>query len=279
MYDRLISLREALTAFASATATQSQEHIQPLHEYVALRLVLEGGFHPDDISPHPPLRAERTRGSQSPAHVLEYDETAAHRGEQTILGGLKTKDVDVVVAKQQIGPCVAVSLKGTLGAFRNLTNRMEEAVGDCTNLHISYPALVYGFLHVMRANVAQAGVSSNDAAISNGAVVDSIRRYHDALARITHRRDLRNEVSRYEAVAIALVSPPGPDAGSILPDYPAAGSPLAFGEFFAKLYAAYDLRFVYSAPLLERKTQRLEWIVEPELAEVIASKGFVVRTA
>ena len=58
-----------------------------------------------------------------------------------MLGGLKTKDVDVVVSKPGIGPCVAVSIKGTLNAFRNLTNRMEEAVGDCTNLHISYPNL------------------------------------------------------------------------------------------------------------------------------------------
>ncbi len=66
-----------------------------------------------------------------------------------MLGGLKT---DVVVSKPGIGPCVAVSIKGTLSAFRNLTNRMEEAVGDCTNLHISYPNLVYGFLHVIRAN-------------------------------------------------------------------------------------------------------------------------------
>ena len=44
-----------------------------------------------------------------------------------MLGGLKTKDVDVVVSKPGIGPCVAVSIKGTLNAFRNLTNRMEEA--------------------------------------------------------------------------------------------------------------------------------------------------------
>jgi hypothetical protein len=29
---------------------------------------------------------------------------------------------------------------------------MEEAVGDCTNLHITYPALVYAYLTVLRAN-------------------------------------------------------------------------------------------------------------------------------
>lgn len=78
--------------------------------------------------------------------MLVHDPERAAGGELTVLGGLKTKDVDVVVTKPAIGPCIAVSIKGTLNAFRNLTNRMEEAVGDCTNLHISYPNLVYGFL-------------------------------------------------------------------------------------------------------------------------------------
>ena len=38
------------------------------------------------------------------------------------------------------------------GAFRNLTNRMEETIGECTNLHITYPALVFGYLFLIRAN-------------------------------------------------------------------------------------------------------------------------------
>ena len=38
------------------------------------------------------------------------------------------------------------------GAFRNLTNRMEETIGECTNLHITYPALVFGYLFIIRAN-------------------------------------------------------------------------------------------------------------------------------
>ena len=53
-----------------------------------------------------------------------------------------------------LGPVVAVSCKGMTGAFRNLTNRMEETVGECTNLHIIYPALVLGYLFVVRANRA-----------------------------------------------------------------------------------------------------------------------------
>lgn len=140
-----------------------------------------------------------------------------------MLGGLKTKDVDVVVSKPGIGPCVAVSIKGTLNAFRNLTNRMEEAVGDCTNLHISYPNLVYGFLHVIRANregplapdaahflkADESGnVVANDIAVrGDGEVVESIVRYHDVLLGLAGRDGVRNDISRYEALALAMICP------------------------------------------------------------------------
>src|SRR5579863_1344341 len=32
-------------------------------------------------------------------------------------------------------------------------NRMEEAAGDCTNIHLAYQGLVYAFWHIFRANV------------------------------------------------------------------------------------------------------------------------------
>ena len=141
---------EALTAFASFTGkTQSANHIKPLHWYVACRLVLEGGFHPDDITPRPPFRVQRRSGKPP---ILTYDESVAGGGERTVLGGLKTKNVDVVVTREGIGPVLAVSCKGVTGAFRNLTNRMEETIGECTNLHITYPALVLGYLVLIRAN-------------------------------------------------------------------------------------------------------------------------------
>jgi hypothetical protein len=183
------------------------------------------------------------------------------RGERTLLGGLKTKNVDVVVVKDGIGPVTAVSMKGTLNAFRNLTNRMEEAVGDCTNLHISYPALVYGFLHVLRANVeGTEGVESNDVAMRpDGVVVEGIVRYHDVLARLADRADIRDVATRYESVALALVNATPPNVGELVLTFPEAGSPLAFSGFFKKLYHQYDQRFVYAAPGLDWATRRLEW--------------------
>src|SRR6266446_4067211 len=111
----------------------------------AVRLVIEGGFHPDEIIPHPPLVVENKAGQSR----LAFDLAAEREDEQTVLGGLKTKDIDVVVAKPGVGLVIAISVNGTGGALRNLTNRMEEAIGDSTNLHIMYPGLVYAFLHVI----------------------------------------------------------------------------------------------------------------------------------
>lgn len=142
--------KQAFAGFAGFTEkTQSAGHIKPLHWYVACRLVIEGGFDPEDIKPHPPFVVGRKRGGLP---LLNFDKRAGKGGEATVLGGLKTKNVDVVVTRRGIGPVLAVSCKGTTGAFRNLTNRMEELIGDCTNLHISYPTLVLGYLHLLRAN-------------------------------------------------------------------------------------------------------------------------------
>jgi hypothetical protein len=277
MPEGLVSLKTALTAFVEAIAVQSQRHIRPLHDHIVQRLVIEGGFRPEDISPRPPLGIVESGGSRA-LPSLVFDPSVARPGEQTVLGGLKTKDVDVVVSKRHIGPCLAVSVKGTFNAFRNLTNRMEEAAGDCTNLHIAYPALVYGFLHVIRANRASDVEQRNDVAINDdGIVVDSIQRYHDAMARITNRSDLRNDVSRYEAVAIALVHPRGPNVAEVVGDFPIKDSPIAFSRFFEKLYQAYDLRFVYSAPALVSRTRRLEWAPDSPVIQTAISAGMIPR--
>lgn len=110
-----ISLREALTAFAeNVSGHQGSAHIMPLHWYVACRMVVEGGFHPEDITPRPPFTVTNRGGR----HFLEHNPEAGSSGERTILGGLKTKDLDVVVTRNGIGPVIAVSMKGTLNAFR-----------------------------------------------------------------------------------------------------------------------------------------------------------------
>ncbi len=270
-----LDLRTALRRFACAAGTQSAEHIKPLHWYVACRLCLEGGFEPEHITPRPPFVI-------GPGGRVAHDPAVGAGGEQTILGGLKTKQVDVAVTLDHIGPVVAVSMKGTVNAIRNLTNRMEEAGGDCTNLHLTYPSLVYGFWHVVRANqpgplpanapvalrARRAGDSTppgecrrEDAALdAAGRPVGTLERYHNALVGLSGRDGLRDSVTRYEAVALSLVDVTD-DAtlGLLVPDYPAQASPLRLEHFFEALYAAYDLRFVYQAPDLSSRTRRRVW--------------------
>ncbi len=239
-----IGQQTALKEFATITSTQSQAHIKPLHRYLAMRLVLEGGFHPDEITPHPPLTVKQS----GKRNLLVFDPTLEDSGEQTLLGGLKSKVVDVVVAKPGVGPVIAISVKGTIGAFRNLTNRMEEAIGDSANVHIMYPGLVYGFLHLLKGNDARkAQLKPNDAAIkSNGSVVPSIHRYHDVLIGLSGRKFIRDDVSRYEAVGLGLVNSHD-NPGLLHDDFPSGESPLHLNRFFANLLTTYDLRFPYVA--------------------------------
>jgi len=269
---QILSGPAALKWFAEFKgATQSQQHIKPLHWYVASRLVLEGGFLPDEITPRPPLTLAQKSGSWR----LAYDPHRANSGEATVLGGLKTKNVDVVVTKPGLGPVVAVSCKGMTGAFRNLTNRMEETIGECTNLHITYPAMVFGYFFVIRANrqieneASEAGAenlppaakfAANDIAIQNGGEpIESIIRFHSALRELTGRRGIRNDVSRYEAVALAMVETDEGRMGTISPSFPPFDSPLRLEQFFKTLYLRYDERYVYSAPDLKSITRRAEW--------------------
>ena len=260
MSDQLIGLRAALSNFIDSDETQSQSHIKLIHSHIAPRLVIEGGFDPDHIVPHPPFRIESATNRRTAGNRLIYAPDVADGRELTILGGLKTKAVDVVVTQRITGPCVAISVKGTLNAFRNLTNRMEEAAGDCTNIHIAYPNLIYGFFHVLKANRAEDVSKMNDVAIdATGKVVDSIIRYHDAMARLTGRRDVRNEVSRYEAVCLSLVDTQMGRRGEVLETFPLPESVIRFARFFERLYEIYDLRYVYSAPAIRSSTERMEW--------------------
>ena len=104
--------------------------------------------------------------------------------------------------------------------------------------------------------------------LPNGAIGEAISRYHDVLARLEGRLDLRDETTKYEAVSLALVKPDQPNRGTVLPNFPPVGSPLAMSGFFPKLYRAYDLRFVYAAPKLEPVTSRSVWDeLSPALAD------------
>lgn len=238
--------------------TQTQLHIRPLHEYVTCRLVLEGGFHPEEINPRPPLRVE---GSRRDVRVV-HDPSQTTHSEATILGGLKTKNVDIVVTKPTLGPVLAVSCKGMTGAVRNLTNRLEETIGECTNIHIAYPTLVFGYLFLMRANRHGETPTTDVVLDSDGLPVDGVVRFHQALSAMTGRLGLRNDYSRYESIALALIEASPSLIGNLTDEFPPADSPIHFDRFFDSMYRRYDERYVVSAPQLASRTRRIEWSVD-----------------
>lgn len=283
----LRDLRTALRRFADPPrTTQTSDHIKYLHWYVACRLVIEGGFHPDFIRPRPPFTVRNERGRL----ILHHEPEAGNSSERIIFGGLKTKKIDVSISLPGIGPVVAISLKGTHNAFRNLTNRMEEAAGDCTNLHMAYPALVYAFWHVLRANEEAdpnplahfpLGIDNTykpeDVAITrDNKLTAGVARLADALERLSGREDMRDHPARYEACALTLVNVQRDSVGKIHPIFPSADHSLNFNRMFHRVYELYDRRFVYQAPALGRITRRLEWSNEsPVIADtILAGDGF-----
>ena len=151
----------------------------------------------------------------------------------------------------------------------------QPTIGECTNLHITYPALVFGYLFVIRANEALdpavlanpppgdravKPIAPNDIAITQSRwPVESIIRFHSALAALTGRRGIREDASRYEAISLALIDIRAGAVGRPLPEFPPPDSPLRIEHFFETLYRRYDERYVYSAPDLKSKTRRLEW--------------------
>ena len=205
-------------------------------------------------------REERTR------RILHHDPEIAKGGERPILGGLKTKDVDVTVMIPAVGPVLAISLKGISKSFRNLTNRMEEAVGDCTNLHMAYPALVCGFWQLLRANeedypegagsikLVDGAYDRDDVSfLSGGQPTDKVARYSRALERLSGRNDLREPPSTYEACALTVVQCRGTPAETrVYSSFPRRDAGLDANEMFKKLYSCYDRRFVYLASKLEK---------------------------
>lgn len=176
------------------------------------------------------------------------------------------------LAVPEIGPVLAVSLKGTLNAIRNLTNRMEEAAGDCTNIHLAYPTLVYGFWHVIRANEEEDPSprapfplhgdryrTADLAILQGGRVSEGVRRYAHALERLSDREDLRDHPSRYEACGLTLVRcRGGPSKCGAYLDFPTRRQ-LDFNRMFRRLYDIYDRRFVYQAPAIKARTSRKLW--------------------
>jgi hypothetical protein len=164
-FDKIPTRQTAIRELCGKQKIQSGKHIKPLTQYCATRLVLEGGFPPEWISPRPPFTSVKKSNA---VYGLNYAPGEANESEARVLGGIKYKDVDITVVVPGVGPALAISVKNTGNAFRNLTNRMEEALGECTNVHLMYPGFVFGFLHFLRFRTTSEAETPDDYALSRG---------------------------------------------------------------------------------------------------------------
>jgi hypothetical protein len=225
--------------------TQSGKHIKSIHAYCAARLVLEGGILPEWISPRPLLLADRVNNA---TYELSYSASAESESERRVLGGIKYKTVDVTAVVDGLGPAIGISAKSTGNAFRNLTNRMEEALGECTNVHLMYPGFVFGFLHLIKFSKASEVGSPQDASFSeDDGPLPLMKRYHEVLVALSGRHAITDSGMRYESVGLLVYRCPGKQT-EIWPNYPPSDSPVHFSRFFKRLYDLYDLRFGYPDP-------------------------------
>jgi len=236
------TLEQVLVALGGSAKTQSGLHIRPFHGHCSSRLVLEGGFPPEWMHPRPAMASKACSNNR---YELSYSKAAENPTEQSVLGGMKYKNVDVTVVIPGIGPALGISAKSTGNAFRNLTNRMEEAPGDCVNIHMMYPGFVFGFLHLIKfAKTTEVG-SPNDASFdAQDKPLESIVRYHNALSALTGRATITDPQMRYESVGL-LVYRRVDGKAVVWPNFPAMDSPIHYSKFFQKLYDTYDLRYAY----------------------------------
>ena len=261
--------------FPIVPPAQPGQLVSSLRRYVANRLVIEGGFDPDWIWPRPPITVDRDRDGL----LLYYGPDAANADRLTLPGALSAAKPDVTVTIPTIGPVLALSLEGTESVavtrdrVSELTGGLERIAGACVNLHMIYPALVYGFWHVLGASrvrdlvptavpelVGDPGYHGDRARTGTGELAAELRRYHDAVARLSERGDIRDDPSRYEACAVTVVEQgAGPQKGIPNPDYPPSGSLLDYNRMFRRLYAVYDRRFVENTLSLRPTTERKVW--------------------
>ena len=112
-----------------------------------------------------------------------------------------------------------------------------------------YPGLVYGFVHFLRGTDAMdPRLSPNDILLSeNGEALPSIKDYARILEGLTGRMLVRNDYSRYESIALAILKANVVEGESpLFRGFPDSTSPLSLDAFFTTLYRAYDLRFAYA---------------------------------
>jgi len=130
------------------------------------------------------------------------------------------------------------------------------------------------FLHLIKCNRAgDQDIRPNDVSIEDGeCVTDAVQRYHDVLVGLTGRELVRNEISKYEAIAL-LMADRTAGTGCSFAGFPGPGSPTRFSDFFPRIYRVYDRRFPYVAASM-KQVERVAWDeASPAFTELSSRTG------
>lgn len=86
-------------------------------------------------------------------------------------------------------------------------------------------------LFLMRANREGRGVASTDVVVDrSGRPVEGVVRFHQALSAMTGRLGVRNDASRYEAIAMAMIEVSGRRGGELVTPPALSKSPTGHGR-------------------------------------------------
>jgi hypothetical protein len=154
---------------------------------------------------------------------------------------------------------------------------MEEALGDCANVHMMYPGFVFGFLHFIRY-ASTRDIERADASFDgDGNPLPHLIRYHEVLVSLSGRATITDPAMRYESVGLVVYACQERKT-QVYRHYPAPSSPVHYSRFFERLYQLYDLRFSYPFP--QGQAARKTWTVTGLEAsgEFDATLGFGWRT-
>lgn len=255
-FRNLTTLEEAVRQLCSGKKIQSGEHIKPLHNYCAARLVVEGGFPPEWVNPRPRWPAPE-QATLFTSFVIQSE--GPNVPSRAYLAGSSIRTL--------MSP-LSFPTSAQLWLFRRRTPEMLSGTsptgwkrlwGECTNIHLMYPGFVFGFLHLIKfAKLSE--VEKTDASFTEkGDPLPAFRRYHEVLISLSGRSTLTEPGIRYEAVAL-LAYRCREGKTEIVKGYPPESSPVHFSKFFQKLYDLYDLRYGYPDP--DGPNIRKEWRIQ-----------------
>jgi len=187
--------------------------------------------------------------------------------EQKVAGGLRTANADVSESHRLDGLRLAVELKPiNLAVGRAIWNRFGDIRTFAVNIHLKFPFAVVGGVLVIptyeetgtkAAQEAEAAEASDDEPLAEmereaasvlpppsasvrKPTAHLIERAIERLVRAGGRRSEADAAHLLEGIAVVVFDP---DAATILPDIPPAGSGLRWEEFIDALVTAYKARF------------------------------------